>query len=147
MFSQSIAGQCHCCPGTRAKKQKLKSTYFTHDLQILSAMTGETVTEIGVAGHGENNRLHPWLISHIPFQEQVSMCQPLQFTPEPWFSYFLTQVTKLPKPCLLPYGPFPVTENGNWPHASHGQMSAKTSRVSLLKILYETCQTGRRECF
>lgn len=52
MFSQSIAGQYHCCPGTQAKKQKLESTYFKHDLQILSAMTGETVTEIGVAGHG-----------------------------------------------------------------------------------------------
>lgn len=52
MFSQSIAGQYHCCPGTQAKKQKLESTYFKHDLQILSAMTGETVIEIGMAGHG-----------------------------------------------------------------------------------------------
>lgn len=47
---------------------------FRHDLQILSTVTGKTVTETGVVGQGQNNQLHPDFLvplSRISKEEQV----------------------------------------------------------------------------
>lgn len=110
---------------------------------ILSAIRGKIVTQIGLAGQGQDNQPQPRLNSHPPLStmnvKRTSIEVPTTSIHIWSIIILLSSYRNRPaNEALLPCGPLQATEDGNWPHASHGQVFAKTSCFSI-KILYEIC--------